>query len=470
MSGRVRRPRGITRVLFGARRARALRPREPRGEAAARLRAFAAEELPNGVTVAADVEPYAHEWQHGGEVTVKRAASDVVRAVEPMLHACGGTWIGHAGGSADRAYTSRTGRIAVPRSAADYTLRRLFIDERTYAQHAAFANEGLFPLCHTAFIRPAFRASDWSAYQDVTEIFAQAAIGETPRGGVLLIQDYQLALVPKLVRDEEPNLVTSLFWHVPWPNADTAALCPWRDVLVQGMVGADVLGFQTRQSALNFLETVRRSLECRVDLDAMSVSYRGRRTVVRVYPVSTEWPYRPASRDEGARLRRELGIDADAHVVLTIDDTNASLDKCVFVRLPDCDDEQRARYFAMADTMLVTPPHDGMSLAAKEYVAACGDGDGALVLSLFDDAARELDHALLVHPYDTGEIARAIVRAVRMPLVERRTRMEAMRRYLAAHSAYDWSQKVLRDLCDIRVQRSSYCPAAINNSSSEVLM
>jgi len=486
-----------------------------------RLRALAGGGMPDGgLVVIANREPYAHQWCSDGTAVVERPASGLVTGIEPILRACGGTWLAHAGGSADRAHSDAMGRVAVPPEAPEYTLRRLWIAEDEYERYySGFANEGLWPLCHTAYVQPSFRGADWQAYQAVNETFARTAVEETGADGLLLIQDYHFALVPRLVRERAPHVVTSLFWHIPWPNAEVVGICPWKETLLEGMLGADVVGFHTRQYCLNFLETVQRYLECRVNLEEMSVSYGGHETRVRPYPISVEWPYPAATRMAGTALRRELGIPAAAHVSVGVDradytkgllervhaveqllEDNPSLaGRYVLVQLASptrtrirkyqqlaadleeavarvnerfgtaawkpiqlqmrtfSPDEVR-RYYAMADSALVTPLHDGMNLVAKEYAAACEDGDGALVLSMFAGAAKELDGALLVNPYDTQQVAQAILRAIRMPLAERRARMGRMREQIASHSIYDWSEKLLTDMREIRHAGARYWP------------
>lgn len=488
---------------------------------AMRLREFVEAEISSGgLVVIANREPYVHEWDAEGRAVVERPASGLVTAIEPMLRACGGTWIAHGSGSADRVHADRAGRLAVPPANPEYVLRRIWIGEEDYDRYySGLANEALWPLCHMAYTQPSFRAIDWIAYQGVNETFARAAIDETNRGSFLMIQDYHFALVPRMVREQAPHVVTSLFWHIPWPHAEVIGICPWKEALLAGMIGADIVGFHTRAHCLNFLDSAQRYLECRVDLEDMSIEYRGHHTRVRAYPISVEWPYPSASRTEGEMLRRSLGIAREVHIGLGVDradytkgliervaavelllEENPSLiEKYVLVQLAapsrtrirryqqlgsDLEEavnrvndrfgtgswkpivlqmrtfssEEVSRYYAMTDSALVTPLHDGMNLVAKEYVAACEDGDGALVLSVFAGAAKELDGALLVNPYDTQEVGRAILRAIRMPLAERRARMETMRRQIAGSSIYDWSEKILTDMRDVRQQAARFWP------------
>ena len=480
----------------------------------------------------ANREPYEHVRQDDGSVAVNRPASGLVTGIEPVLRACGGTWIAYGSGSADRAHADSEGRLAVPPEAPEYTLRRLWIEEETYERYySGLANEGLWPLCHMAHTQPSFRSEDWRAYQNVNESFARAAIGETTAEGMLLIQDYHFALVPRMVREEAPHVVTSLFWHIPWPGSEVIGICPWKEALLEGMIGADVVGFHTRQYCLNFLETAQRYLECRVDLEEMSITYGGHRTLVRAYPISVEWPYPAKSRAQGEDLRRSLGIAPGVHVTVSVDradytkgllervaaveqlleDDPSLIGKYVLVQLASPTRTRIPRYqqlaadlvasvarvnerfgtaswspivlqmrtfspdevkdyYAMAGSALVTPLHDGMNLVAKEYVAACEDGDGALVLSVFAGAAKELQGALLVNPYDTQQVAEALLRAVRMPLAERRARMQAMRAQIASSSIYDWSEKLLADLRDVREEGARFWPQRARPMSSPAAM
>jgi trehalose-6-phosphate synthase/HAMP domain-containing protein len=489
-----------------------------------RLREFVHAEIPSGgLVVIANREPYAHEFDSDGNVVVRRPASGLVTGIEPMLRACGGTWIARGSGAADRLTADQMGRVEVPPDAPEYTLRRLWIEDETYERYySGFANEAIWPLCHIAHTQPSFRTTDWIAYQAVNETFARAAIDETSADGLLLIQDYHFALVPKLVRDLAPHVVTSIFWHIPWPNSEIAGICPWKESILEGMLGADVIGFHTQQYCLNFLDTVQRYLECRIDLETMTVSYGGHRTAIHAYPISVEWPYPASSRADGVALRESLGIEPECHIGLGVDradytkglierveaielllEQNPSLiGRYVFVQLAAPTREGIAKYqrlasdlagvvdrvnarfgsaswkpillhmrtftpeevrrhYAMADTAIVTPLHDGMNLVAKEYVASCDDDDGALILSTFAGASKELGGALLVNPYDTQQVADAILRAIRMPDTERRGRMQAMRSQVASHTIYDWSERLLTDMRDIGRQRARFWPQRV---------
>lgn len=483
-----------------------------------RLRAAVKKEIPPGrLVVIANREPYSHVRTESGSIRVERPASGLVTAIEPVLRACGGTWIGHGSGNADREHSDSHGRLSVPPEKPEYTLRRVWLDDDTYDRYyCGLSNEALWPLCHLAYTQPTFRSEDWDAYCEVNERFAAAAAAELNRDSLLLIQDYHFALVPQLVRQRAPHVVSSIFWHIPWPNPEVFRILPWKETLLEGMLGADIIGFHTRQYCLNFLDTVARYTRFHVDLEQLTVSCGERKVRVRPYPISVEWPYASASLGEGTALRRSLGIADDVHVSVGVDradytkgllervaavglfleqnpslhgkytlvqlasPTRSSIQKYqqlsddlvvavdainarfatddwtpVILQMRTFSPDEVKKHYAMANSALVTPLHDGMNLVAKEYVAACDSEDGVLILSTFAGAARELGSALLVNPYDIQQVANAIVRATEMPLGERRARMRSMRDQIATHSIFDWSEKLITDMAEARHRRSS---------------
>lgn len=193
-------------------------------------------------------EPYVHTRQ-GRHVQCIVPASGLVTAVEPILRVCGGTWIAHGSGDADRETADRHSRLRVPPDAPAYMLRRVWLSkEEEDGSYYGFANEGLWPLCHIAHTRPIFKADAWKQYERVNVKFAEAAVEELE--GIdqpcVLIQDYHFALLPRLIKRQRPDAVVALFWHIPWPNPEAFAVCPWARELIDGMLGADLLGFHIR--------------------------------------------------------------------------------------------------------------------------------------------------------------------------------------------------------------------------------
>ena len=268
------------------------------------------------VIIVSNREPYIHErvargagkagesgksgeGGEGGEggkdpvgIEVRRPASGLVTAVEPVMRACSGTWIAHGSGSADREVVDLRDRVAVPPGHADYWLRRIWLTpEEEQGYYFGFANEGMWPLCHVAHVRPVFRESDWQAYKLVNQRFADAVVAEArSEDPVVLVQDYHFALLPAMVRERLPEATILTFWHIPWPNPESFGICPWRREILQGMLGSTILGFHTRYHCKNFIETVDRYLEARIEHEHSAISYQGKETLIEAYPISIEWP------------------------------------------------------------------------------------------------------------------------------------------------------------------------------------
>ncbi len=243
------------------------------------------------ILVVSNREPYIH-GRRDGRIEVSRPASGLVTALEPVMRACSGTWIAHGSGPADRDVVDASDRVAVPPEKPAYSLRRVWLtEEEESGYYYGFSNEGLWPLCHIAHVRPAFRTSDWNRYVEVNRKFAHAVAQEarTP-DPIVMVQDYHFALLPKMIRDQLPEATVITFWHIPWPNPEAFAICPWREELLGGLLGSSILGFHTRFHCNNFLDTVDRTLEARVDRETFEVTYGGRPTAVKRYPISIEWP------------------------------------------------------------------------------------------------------------------------------------------------------------------------------------
>lgn len=279
------------------------------------------------VIVLSNREPYIHEHDAQG-IVVKQPASGLVTAVEPVMRACSGTWIAHGSGSADREVVDAHDRVRVPPGAEDgYHLRRVWLsEEEERGYYYGFANEGLWPLCHVAHVRPVFRESDWEMYRAVNQRFADAIVAEA-RGDdpLVLVQDYHFALVPAMVRARLPKATILTFWHIPWPNPESFGICPWRKEILEGMLGSTILGFHTRFHCKNFIETVDRFLEARIEHEHSTITLRDKETLVESYPISIEWPqpqqlaqWRPPAECRQQVLQR-LGLPADTRLAVGVD-------------------------------------------------------------------------------------------------------------------------------------------------------
>jgi trehalose 6-phosphate synthase len=253
-------------------------------------------------------------------------ASGLVTALEPIVRTCSGVWIAHGGGSADRETADAHGRVRVPPGEESYSIRRVWLSpEEEQGYYYGFANEGLWPLCHLAHARPNFRSGDWKHYCGVNRKFTDALLHEVDMDDpIVLVQDYHFGLAPRLIREHLPRATVTMFWHIPWPNAECFGICPWREELLEGMLGANILGFHTQAHCNNFLESVDRYLEARIDRDQNAVIQHGRETLVRPYPISLEWPARwtqsaPTAAQCREQVFAELGLRADALLGVGVD-------------------------------------------------------------------------------------------------------------------------------------------------------
>jgi len=489
-----------------------------------RLRVSLSNKLQNKpLFVIANREPYMHVFSNGsnGAVQVIVPASGVVTALEPVLRATDGTWIAHGSGSADHQTVDAHDHLRVPPDHPSYTLRRVWLSaEEEKGYYEGFANEGIWPLCHIAHTRPIFRPEDWAAYQEVNRRFADSALEEMKgtESPIVLAQDYHFALLPRMIKEARPDARVAIFWHIPWPNPEVFGICPWQRELIDGLLGADLIGFHIQSHCNNFLATVDRAVEALTEWDRFSVNRQGHVTRVRPYPISVALhengqslqPVRSMS-DEAAAICDELGISATVLGVGVdrIDYTKGILERFrgiehffelhpsyqrnfTFIQIgaPSrtnieryqtlLDDVTReaerintrfqagrwkpivllkrhhshqeiAPFYRAATLCLVTSLHDGMNLVAKEFVASRDDNQGVLILSSFAGAALELTDALLVNPYDVGQLAAAIQRAIAMPVDEQITRMRHMRTSVREHNVYRWAANLLSDLTDIRI-------------------
>ena len=242
------------------------------------------------------------------------------------MQACSGVWVAHGSGSADRDVTDRSRHILVPPGDESYLLRRLWLSkDEEQGYYYGFANEGLWPLCHVAHARPVFRSADWRYYQEVNQKFADAACEEVDSNDpIILVQDYHLALVPRLIRERLPQATVLMFWHIPWPNSERFGICPWRKEILEGMLGNSIVGFHTQFHCNNFMECVDRFLECRIDREQNAVIQHSRATLVRSYPISLEWPVHwlktvPIVGECRATVFADLGLRSDALLGVGVD-------------------------------------------------------------------------------------------------------------------------------------------------------
>ncbi|MFZ5863726.1 MAG: alpha,alpha-trehalose-phosphate synthase (UDP-forming) [Nitrospirota bacterium] len=463
-------------------------------------------------------EPYIH-MRRGKAVEWVVPASGLVTALEPVMRASEGLWVAHGSGDADLLTVDEHDRVRVPPDEPAYTLKRVWLSkDEEQGYYYGFSNEGLWPLCHIAHTRPTFRSDDWAAYQAVNAKFADAVLREIEESPepVVLIQDYHFALLPRLIKTARPDARVGLFWHIPWPNPEAMAICPWQREILHGMLGADLIGFHIQFHCNNFLDTVDRALECRIDRERFAVAREQQTALVRPYPISVApWSDPAPGPDAREILLKEFGLPPTVRVGVGVDrlDYTKGLaerfrgierffdkypefrERFTFVELGapsrthipryhdlvselDAESDRITwrfrtktwtpllflkghhthrdilKWYRIADVCMVTSLHDGMNLVAKEYVSARDDDSGALILSPFTGAARELATALIVNPYDTEQLADAIAYALGMPTDEQNRRMSAMREQIRTSNIYRWAANLVADVAEVRVAAS----------------
>jgi trehalose 6-phosphate synthase len=439
-----------------------------------------------------------------GSVEWSRSPGGLVSALHPVLRDRHGMWIGWAGGIDSSPYVPDNEGIrmrSVPLSAQDYA-----------DYYEGYSNSTLWPLYHDAVETPAFHRRWWEAYQRVNRRFAQATADNAERDAMVWIQDYHLQLVPALLRQLRPDLRLGFFMHIPFPPAELFMQLPRRAELLRGMLGADLIGFQTTYGAENFIRLAARLLG--VETNGQFVEVDGRTVRAGAFPISIDVAEMealgrdPDVRERAVKLRQDLGDPAK--VILGVDrldytkgiehrlkafrellvEGRIKMQDTVMVQVAvpsrervenykvlrdrverevgringefgrvgvpavhylnqSFDRAEVAALYHAADVMTVTPLRDGMNLVAKEYIAARVDNGGALVLSEFTGAAAELPEAYLINPHDLDGLKETVIRALDASRAENRARMRAMRRHVRAHDVRAWARSYLKAL-DIR--------------------
>ncbi|MDP2924406.1 MAG: trehalose-6-phosphate synthase [Candidatus Omnitrophota bacterium] len=471
----------------------------------------------NALFVVSNREPFMHVTDEAsGEVKCIRPASGVVTAIDPILRACGGTWIAHGSGDADKKFVNSKNKLGVPPEDNRYILKRVWLTKEEEAgYYYGFANEGLWPLCHVTHTRPMFRENDWQMYKKVNQKFAEAVLEELPsKNPFVFIQDYHFTLLAQMIKEKRPDATIALFWHIPWPNPEIFAICPYQREILDGMLACDLIGFHVQYHCNNFLDTANRLIECRVDTEKFSVIRANKETFIKAFPISIDGYFSGSiPKSESAtidEIRKELelkgkivavGVDRIDYTkgiierILAVDrflekypqykkkfvllqlaapsrthikryhELMAEIDELVekknwkysdsnwkpIVYLKRHFSQEEIRpYYALADLCIVSSLHDGMNLVAKEYIASKNDASGALILSCFTGAARELNDSMQINPYSIEEFADAIKIAVDMPADEKKKRMENMRKIVSENNIYKWAGNIVSELTALK--------------------
>jgi len=269
----------------------------------------------NALFVVSNREPYMHVMnEYTGEARCVRPASGVVTAIDPIMRACGGTWIAHGSASADKKFVNSKNKLGVPPGDDRYILKRIWLTkEEEDGYYYGFSNEGLWPLCHITYTRPVFRESDWQVYKKVNRKFAESILEELPaKNPFIFIQDYHFTLLGQMIKAERPDATIALFWHIPWPNPEVFSICPYQADILDGMLGCDLIGFHVQYHCNNFIDTANRLLECRVDTEKSSIIRAAKETLVRPFPISVDININSnvedREKEEIVRIRKELEL------------------------------------------------------------------------------------------------------------------------------------------------------------------
>jgi len=469
----------------------------------------------NKMIVVSNREPYMHV-RNGKQIKCIMPASGMVTAMEPILKACGGLWIASGTGDADKVTVDNMDRIQVPPDDPKYTLKRMWLSKEEEVHfYYGFSNEGIYPLCLIAHVRPIFRIEDWYYYKKVNERFAKTIIEETKNedSPFILIQDYHFALLPEMIKKAKPGAKVAIFWHIPWPNPESFGICPWQNEILQGMLGADLIGFHTQYHCNYFLETVNNALESRVQWANYSVKIAGHTTIVKPFPIGIAVTLKDfednVKKIDPSKLLENHGLNAQfiGIGVDRIDYTKGIIEKFQAIerfleknpsyigkftflqigapsrtflksysdmtdavineatRINSCfkyknwkailllirhhSHEEISPYYSSSNFCMVSSLHDGMNLVAKEFIASRTQNDGSLILSRFAGATHELHGAIIVNPYDIEEMSDAIKLALEMPPEEQHRRIEQMRNAILKHNVFWWAASILRAMKNI---------------------
>jgi trehalose 6-phosphate synthase len=242
------------------------------------------------LVVVSNRQPYVHKLVDG-QVRHVVPAGGLINAIDPLMQACGGTWIAHGSGTGDRLVVEAGNRVMVPPDDPSYALRLIWLtEEEEQGYYYGFSNEGLWPLCHNAYTEPVFENRDWETYKSVNQLFAQHVLSEVGKGpAVVFIQDYHLALLPRMIHEVNPDIISGQFWHIPWPSPDIFRICPWQEEILEGLLGNNLLGFHIGEHSNNFVSSVARTLDARVDSEYGFINYQGNTTLVRPFPISVDF-------------------------------------------------------------------------------------------------------------------------------------------------------------------------------------
>ena len=464
--------------------------------------------LPKRFLLVSNRLPYQLDME-GDQISFKRGIGGLVTALDPILSLTGGTWIGWTG-----SYDPVPPRVELSpdvTGARPYNLVPLRLDRDEVEQYyLGYSNRCLWPLFHYFQEHCDFNRDHWRVYREVNHRFAEAIVGEYQEGDLIWIHDYHLMLVPQLVREHLPQARIGFFLHIPFPSSEMFLVEPHAEELLNGLLGADLIGFHTDSYVHNFIDAVSTLTDHRYARGQMGVNVHGRSVKLGAFPISIDFDYfvklagREKMQEKIVTIRNNYRADILALGVDRLDYSKGILERLRAIevmldRYPDVrgrftflqisapsrtkvhtyqemresiegmvgringrfggkgcipidyryqgiDQRELVAYYRAADLALVTPLRDGMNLVAKEYVASQLDDGGVLILSSFAGAYQELSEAVIVNPYDPEAMAERIHEAIVMPAEERTRRMRRMREVIRRNDIYWWLERFLREL------------------------
>lgn len=459
-------------------------------------------------------EPFSHHKGKNG-IYYSSQAGGVPTALEPLMEACGGMWIAHGSADADKETVDENNKIQVPPDNPKYTLKRVWLTEKEVRGHdKGYSAQGLYPLCLNTHTRPVFKEEDWVEYKRVNGKFARELLAEIKdvQRPIIIVNEYHFTLLPKMIKASRPDARVGIFWHTPWPSAEAFSICPQKKEILEGMLGADVIGFHTQQFCNNFIDTIGKNIESLVDFDKSSITRDEHSSYIRAFPIGVAFSNgqsgsdsAPADRKILERLKiktKFLGLGVDRldyvkgiperfkGVEYFLDSYPEYREQFTFLQIASpCRSEiekyleykdvvsaeaerinkkfgtrdwqpivlEMVQYthqdlntlYRLANICVITSLHDGMNLVSKEYVAARNDELGALALSQFTGASHELKGAMIINPYSIKEISDAIHKGITMSPLEQKKRMKTMRNSVKGYNIYRWAAELLKAIVEL---------------------
>ncbi|MFH1246767.1 MAG: trehalose-6-phosphate synthase [Candidatus Micrarchaeota archaeon] len=467
------------------------------------------ETLKQKILLASTSEPYLH-YYYGGEVHCRGTAGGVPTAFDSLLKKYGGTWVALGLGSADRDVVDSKNKVNVPPGEDNYCLKRVWLSKKEEESGLALAsNSMLWPLSHVVHVRPQFQEDAWEQYKLINQKMAESLAQEITSNTIVWINDYQLTLCATYLKKLKPEVKTGFFWHIPWPGFEAFKIFPWKKELLESLLQNNLIGFHTNEYTKNFLYAVQKLVGCKVNENEVVIN-ENNKCIVKTLPIGIDYEgvSQQAQNTTSADVKkirkhyqaldRKLLIGVDRmDYTKGISEKIKALDY-LFVRKPEyinkitlvqiaaptrinlpeykkvLEDTLTAvdainwKYsigdwkpvifinefvplkeiialYCAADIGIVTALHDGMNLVSKEFIAS-NKGNGMLVLSQFAGASEELGEAVQVNPFLIESIADGIEQALEMSEVEKKKRMNEMKKTVAQNTVFNWADNFIKTL------------------------